>query len=132
MNPPSEDVKDILESSVAATGLTFGTDLFISSLPDSPDHCVGIYDTGGIEPEHNYTYFRPTFQITVRGKKQSGYREAWKMAETVRNVLMAIHNETWNSTVYVGIWAQTDILFVGYDDNKRPLLTVNFRIHRTE
>jgi hypothetical protein len=131
MNPPSEDIKDILESSSAGMGLTFGTDLFISSIPSTPDLCVGIYDTGGFDPVPNYDYFRPTVQLRIRGKKESGYREAWKLAETIRDVLMAIHNETWNDTKYVGIWVEADVFFVGYDDNKRPLLTVNFRIHRT-
>jgi hypothetical protein len=132
MNPPSEDIKDILISSAAGIDLTFGTNLFISSMPDSPDLCACIYDTGGSEPEHNYNYMRPTIQTTIRGKKSTGYRDAWKLAETIRNVLYAIHNETWNGTWYIGVWAETDIFFVGYDENKRPLLTVNFRIHRSE
>ena len=129
MNPPSEDLKDILESSAAALGLTFGTDLFISKMPDNPDICYCLYDYPGEPPEVNYEYDMPSVQVRIRGKK-GGYRNAWLAAKDIRDVLHGIHNEEWNSARYIGIWCQSDILAVGYDDNNRPLLTVNFRIHR--
>lgn len=130
MNPPSEDIKDKLVSSQAGLGLVFGTNLFISKMPESPNTCYCIYDTGGGEPEANYEYDTPTMQILARGNK-GGYRSAWSALKDIRDELHGSYGETWNGTRYIGIWCQSDILFAGYDDNNRPLLTVNFRIHRT-
>lgn len=129
MNPPSEDIKDILEGT-SVLALTFGTDLFISEMPPTPDQCVCVYDTGGYDPEVNYTYERPTIQIRVRGAK-GDYIAAHALTQSIRDTLNGEHNYTINSARHIGIWTVGDVLFVGYDDNHRPLLTVNFRLHRT-
>jgi hypothetical protein len=130
VNPPTEDIKDILESSAAGLGLALGTDLFVAKMPDEPDICYCLYDTGGDEPQANYEYQMPRVQVRARGKK-GGYRNAWLGLAAVRDALHGVNNEVWNSTRYVGIWCESDILAVGYDDSNRPLLTVNLRIHRT-
>jgi len=130
MNPPSEDIKDILESSQSGTGLVFGTDLFIGEEPVSPDQCITIYDTGGPEPQAGYVYDYPTVQVRIRGNK-GAYKETWALADTIKSALHGLHNESWNGTKYHGIWCQSDIIFIGYDDNSRPVFTVNFRIHRS-
>lgn len=129
MNPASEDIKDMLVASAAGLGLTFGTDIFISKIPDTPDVCYCIYDTGGMDPESQYEYDRPTVQVLCRGAN-GGYRAAWLAAKDVRDVLHGVSNETWNSTRYIGVWCMGDVLFAGYDESERPLFTINFRIHR--
>lgn len=129
MQPPSEDIKDYLEG-ISSLALTFATDLFISEMPTTPDNCVCIYDTGGYEPEANYTYQRPTIQVRVRGAKGE-YLAAHEQAQAIRDELHGLHNETINSARYVGIWQEGDIISAGQDDNKRPNVTMNFRIHRT-
>ena len=128
MNPPSEDIKDMLVD--AGIG-TFGADLFISQMPDTPNACVGLYDTGGYQPEANYVYDRPTVMARIRGDI-GGYINAYGKAEDIKGELHGLTNETWNSTRYVQILCQSDIMFLGYDDNNRPLLSINFAIHRTE
>ena len=127
MDTPSKDIKDILVNDSVGT---FGTNLFISKEPSSPDACVTIYDTGGPEPQAGYVYDYPTIQVRIRGAKM-GYEAAFTKAQAVRTSLHGLHNETWNSTRYIGIWCQGDIMALGYDENHRPLLVVNFRIHRT-
>ena len=130
MNAPSEDIKDILEG-MSALALIFATDLFISEMPDEPDQCVCIYDTGGEPAEVNYIYEKPTIQIRVRGAK-GAYLATHELAQSIRDTLNGLNNETWNGARYVGIWAMGDVLFINYDDNHRPIFTINFRIHRTE
>lgn len=129
MQPPSEDVKDILEG-ISSLALTFATDLFISEMPTEPNNCVCIFDTGGYDPEENYVYQRPTIQVRVRGAG-GGYLAAHEQAQAIRDELHGLHNETINGARYVGIWQEGDIISVGQDDNNRPNVTVNFRIHRT-
>lgn len=130
MKAPSEDIKDILEGT-SALALTFATDLFISEMPDRPDDCVCVYDTPGEPPETGYVYHRPGLQIRVRGAK-GAYLATHEFAQAIQAALHGLHDETWNGTRYVGIWATGGVLFVGYDDNHRPIFSINFRIHRTE
>ena len=128
MNPASEDIKDIL----VADGVgAFGTDLFISLMPETPDACVSIYDTGGMDPILNYVYDYPTVQVRIRGAI-FGYQNAWDKAKEVKDALHGLTNETWNSTRYIQIGCVGDIMFIHYDDNNRPTLTVNFLVHRTD
>ena len=129
MNPPSQDIKDYLEAQ-SSLGLTFATDLFVSEMPTIPDLCVTVYDSGGYDPQANYTYERPTIQVRVRGDR-GGYIAAHSLTQSVRDVLHATAGGAINGTTYVGIWQEGDIMPLGYDTNHRPELSMNFRIHRT-
>jgi len=130
MQAPSVDIKDILVAT-SSLALTFGADLFVSEMPEIPDECVCVYDTGGFEPEANFVYERPTVQVVVRGTK-GDYVAAYNLIQSIRNTLHALANHTTNGARYIGIWCQSDIMSLGYDKNHRPMLSVNFRIHRTE
>jgi len=129
MNAPSEDIKDYLVT-VSALTLTFATNLFISEMPDTPSDCVCIYDTGGAPAEPHITYERPTFQIRVRGDRGK-YQDAYDLAQAIKVELNGIHNATITTSRYIAIWLVSDIIAVGYDEKHRPLLSINFRAHRT-
>lgn len=131
MQSPSTDIKDMLDASDAALGLEFATNLFVGEMPESPNECVCIYDTGGFDPasiDERYEY--PTIEIMIRGERM-GYAAAWSLAQDIKDVLHKLHNETWDSTRYIGIWGVGDINCIGYDQSQRPLFSINFRIHRT-
>lgn len=131
MNPPSVDVKDLLNGD-SSLGLTFGVDLFVSEIPETTGLAVGLFDYGGMSPEVNYTYERPNVQVVIRGAKSPGaYVEAHKKAQAVRDFLIAQRQPILNGARYIGIWALSDVSFIGYDENHRPQVTVNFRLHRT-
>lgn len=129
MNAPSEDIKDHLIG-VSVLTLTFGTDLYISEMPDEPHECVCIYDTGGAIAEPHITYERPTFQIRVRGARGK-YQDAYDIAQAIKVELNGANGITLGTSRYIGIWLVSDIIFVGYDEKHRPLLSINFRAHRT-
>lgn len=129
MNPPSEDAKDMLEAE-SSLGLEFGTNLFIGEVPEGPDELVALFDPPGQDEEANYVYERPSLQARIRGEK-GAYQAAYALAESVKNLLKTVSNDTWNSTRYVQIWVQGTINWLGYDKNHRPEFSVNFRIHRT-
>lgn len=130
MNPPSEDIKDILEGE-SALALTFTEDLFIGQMPETPDNCVCIYDTGGYPGESDYVYQRPTLQVKVRGDR-GAYKLAHQLCQNIRDVLHALHNVTLNGARYIGIWQESDVMSLGPDELHRPMFTINFRIHRTD
>jgi hypothetical protein len=127
VNIASVDIKDFL---VAAGVGTFGTDLFVSEEPQDPDAVVTVYDTGGFDSEASYEYERPTVQVRIRGAK-GGYIAAANKAIAIKAELHGKYSETINNARYIGIWMQGDILPLGDDEKGRPVLTVNFRIHRT-
>ena len=128
MNSPAVDIAGLL---VTAGIGTIATDLFVSEQPSLPDECVTVFDTGGFPPEANYNYEKPTVNIRVRGKK-GGYQNAYAKAKSVKDELHAKTNEDIDSVNrIIAIWCMGDIIPLGNDDNGRPMLSINFRIHRT-
>jgi len=128
MNPPSEDVKDMVTES---NGIgTFGTDVFIAHSPPSPNECVTIYDTGGYNPDLATDIENPTVEFLVRGKV-GGYKDAWSKADTIKSLLHGVHGSIVNGTRYILIRAVSDILFLGLDEKNRPELSINFSMMRT-
>lgn len=136
MNPPSEDLKAILESSAVNAGTyaaTSGWSIHIGGMPDGtgiPDTVIAIKDSGGYRPASNYVLQKPAVQIMIRGAK-GGYEAAWAKAEEIRDALHARTNETWGSTRYIQILCSSEIMGLGDDDNNRPLISLNFEIERT-
>ena len=68
----------VLEEIVAfldSEGLgTAGTDLFMSRMPDTPDACGCVYETGGITPDLGFgsslvRFESPAIQVVFRGTK---------------------------------------------------------------
>jgi len=128
MNPPSVDVKDILENNDSSGSFyDFGTSLFISFEPDTPDRCVTILDTGGFDPDVVAIYERPTIQIRSRDRSDH-YQRAY---DTIKHAVDILHANrfTRNSTIYV-FSQQGDIFYLGRDEKNRITLTANMRIQR--
>ena len=128
MNSSAEDMSSILAS---ALSLVEGSVLFISREPDSPDAVVTVFDTGGGEPSsgtENNEF--PTIQVRVRGTVMD-YETAYELIDSIKNTLHNLASQTINSTKYIGVWASSDIIPLGYDASDRPILVLNFRIHRT-
>ena len=139
MNPVCEDVRDMMIDSSLAIGefaATTGWSIHLTIMPDddnTPDTCIAILDTGGSspDPDPSKNIGNPTFQVLLRGAKM-GYQAAWDKMREVLVGLHGKHNEIWNGTRYISIFATSDILSLGYDESKRPLLSLNFSVMRTE
>jgi len=129
MNVPSQDIKDFLLESSTGLSIIFATDLFVAKMPETPDECVCIYDSGGGSPEVNYEYDFPSVQVRVRGNRFA-YQTGWALAKDVRDVLHGKTNEIINSTRYIQIVSSGDIIFVTWDEMERPIFSINFEIHR--
>lgn len=96
---------------------------FKSYLPDSPDQAIAILETGGEEPDIDYTF--PDFQIMVRGQKFEYDVAKAKMDA----VYTALHNATVSGYIY--IFAKAPSFPIGYDENERPILSINFKTMKT-
>jgi hypothetical protein len=132
MNSPAEDFKDLLILSSLGTGLVFATDLFIGLEPEinSTSPIVTLYDYPGEAPQVNFNYYKVNIQARIKGTK-FGYQAAYTLAETVRDALHELVNQTVNGTKYLAIWAISDIFSIGNDENNRPVFVVNFLAHRS-
>jgi hypothetical protein len=130
MNSPAEDIKDIIELSSSGLSLVFATDLFVSKMKEDVNQCVCIYDGPGGSPEANYDLDYPTVQVRVRGNRMA-YREAYALANDIKQLLHGMTNETINGTRYIEIVCSGDIMHIGYDESERPIFSVNFDIMRT-
>lgn len=132
-NLPSKDILDML---VADTILVAATTGFENKEPGEntlkdDDPIAMIYDTGGFDPEATGKVFdKPTIQVRVKGKPK-GVAAATAFMQSIKAALHERTPETINFTRYMGIWQVGEIAFVEYDERNRPVLSANFRMHRT-
>ncbi|MFP4047480.1 MAG: minor capsid protein [Bacteroidales bacterium] len=130
MNSLAIDMKDLLESQ-SGLDLTFGTNLFVSLEPESPDNCVTIYDTSGQMPDLALTsesYYRDTVQIRVRDNR---YDDAMSLIYSIESFLQGRHSFTVNSTNYMLVQTLIPPFHLGFDDNHRALVVLNIEAQRS-
>ena len=120
------DIKDYLQTDtdVAAqfgTTPAFGTNLFISFEPDSPDNCITIYPTPGRKPDDVNKYIS-SCQIRVRG---ATFEIAYN---TLQKIISKLHlnGDVLGNTngALVAINSQPEFLI--RDDNRRSILVAHF------
>lgn len=130
MNAGSYDIKDML---VAETGLglVYATNLFIALEPISPDNSVTIFDVPGRPPATTLTkgeeYYYDSINIRVRNKVHS---TGMTLAYSIMNALQGRNHEVWNGIMYTVIRCKTIPALLGWDDNRRAIITINFEIQR--
>jgi len=102
--------------------LTGVSNVYIGSMPDTPDNAVCIYATGGYPRSLSGTFVEePTFQIKVRN---TSYSTGTTLCDTIKD---ALHGKT--STKLLMIEQQGDILDIGRDESNRQEWTINFRCY---
>lgn len=128
----SEDLKDILEGDGVGTFASEAANVWsirVSLMPTSPNRCIVIYDSGGAPPNPKFLLDEPTVNIRIRGNKLD-YKATYAKALSVRDALLGRSPVTVNTTRYIGFFAASDVAFIGYDDNQRPLFSLNIRMYR--
>lgn len=121
MNSPAFDIASFLRTESVETVI------YVNEEPASPNNCVTVYDTGGADPMVVDTVYSPTIQVRVRNLSSPA---AYAKQYQIRDILVAGKNEIINSTDYVAVWLQGDIISIGRDENNRFILTSNYRIMR--
>ncbi len=130
MNSPALDIANYLETSGVMSDLSLGTNLFISVLPDKTGNiAVGIFDGPGAATEPN-DIWNPTIQLLVRGLP-GGYASAYEKIRYILYDLHSLSNITLGGTLYIVVWALTDVMHVGNDSAGRPMFSCSLRIKRT-
>jgi hypothetical protein len=133
MNSVSEDVKDMLVDN-SSLGLEFAVDLFIATMPATPDNVITLYDTGGRRPSLTYNdgeaaYKYNTLQIMVRN---NDYKAGYDIADQIYAYLNKTSHILQNGSYYSVIIANNEPELIGRDDSDRFLLSMNFEVQRFE
>lgn len=108
---------------IGGVDLSLSSNLFKSELPDSPDNCVALFDTGGLEPDMELPTGDPTFQILVRA---ASYEAAHNCIQELRNLLHQKRNVTIGGTYYYFIYLMGEPGSLGRDAKNRDEFSVNF------
>jgi hypothetical protein len=90
------------------------------------DECSVVKLTGGFPPSQWTGKKQPSFQIIVRGKA-NGQAEVEARAYAIHESLMNLREVTVGSESVVVIRAVNSVpIYVGNDENNRPLYSMNF------
>jgi hypothetical protein len=123
-----ESVGDYLVSNSQGT---LGTDLFLGTLPESPDACVAVYENSGTPPSFTMgtggiVIDYPMLQVICRAGRED-YPTARDKAESIRNLLASVLESTISGVHIMRIEPMGSVNPLGVDPKYRPLVSVNFR-----
>lgn len=120
-----DDVSDYLKTNVASQELEEGTNLFKGFLPDEPDNCVAVYDTGGATPDRYIPTALPTFQVFIRW---DNYSDGRALLDEIVGLLHQKLNITLKSggKYFYNIFLQGEGAHIGRDPKERDEFSVNF------
>jgi hypothetical protein len=131
-----ESIGDYLQNTSSAFGAhasqgTLGTNLFLATLPESPDVCTAVYENSGTPPAFTMgtggiVIDYPMLQIISRATKED-YPTARDKIEVIRNLLASITDVTISGVHVLRIEPMGSVNPLGIDPKQRPLLSANFR-----
>jgi len=100
-----------------------GYNIYIGNLPDAPDDVVGLFHSGGYNPDLSGSCVRePTFMVKVRN---SSYSAGLTVCEDISEKLHGVvHNGN-----FLLIAQEGDINDLGRDNNNRQEWSLNFRTY---
>jgi hypothetical protein len=105
------------------TSLTLGTDLFIGTLPANVDNCVGIFQSGGVEPTTYLDIIKPTIQVLVRN---TNYETAQQLSYEIYDSLHQLYAQTMGGTEIYTVFALQEPTDIGEDETGRAVFTGNY------
>ena len=129
----AQDITTLLDGDTSL-GLTLGTDLFISRMPNQPDDCVVVYDNPGGAPMLTYkkatsNYYYSSVSVRIRNVT---YSAGWTQMFDILEFLHASSQDVVGTTYYALIKAMNDPQVLHWDDNDRVLMFVNFEVQRRD
>lgn len=124
----AEGAKDLLVSAgVGVFAADTGWGIYISKQPDAPNSVITLFNTSGRPPNPKWLLDYPSLNARVRGDK-GDYVGAEVKAREVKDVLLGLDSQDINGDRWVSVTMPGDLAFIGYDENERPLISLNFRL----
>lgn len=128
MASPAEHLKDILvTASVGVFAATSGWAVYVSKMPDKPDTCIALYDSGGGNPNPAWLLDFPSVQVRVRGD-ENGYQALFNKVTDIKNALLGHPGADVSDGRLVSVRMDGAPAFLGYDELKRPMFTINWTL----
>lgn len=116
---------------VTWTETGIGADVFIETMPDTPNNAVALMSTGGDEPNVRHPFDTRNFQVLIRGGADP--RPPYAKTLEIYSELQGLAGTTLDGGLYVvAIGAvQAGPIRVGPDQNNRHRYSLNFwaRVH---
>jgi hypothetical protein len=114
--------------------LTLGTNLFLGTLPATPDACLAIKEYPGVPADFVFSEAgiaidHPRLQVLARGA-QDDYATARALLETAYQALGATAAQSISGTRYLAFRPLTGPFDLGRDGNNRPILAFNLQIDK--
>ena len=105
---------------------TIATNIFVGSLPPTPDNCIAVINTGGVAPSIDIPDKTPTFQVIIRN---TNYETGETTLSSVRTALHQFMNDTLvtGQTYVYSIFAVAEGGHIGRDDQGRDEFSINFQ-----
>jgi hypothetical protein len=122
---PAEGIEAILVD--AGVGGDLPWIISVSRFRTDPDMQIAIMDLPGKQPEVLIAQSYPGVQVLIRGSKSAdGYTAAYAKSREAFNVLQAIPCPAAAYPELVSCIARHEPAPLGYDDQSRPLFSLNF------
>lgn len=129
-----DEIGAFLVSNVTGTTLILGDNLFLGRLPDAPDVCVALFETGGALPDqvmgggNQAVIERPRIQIVTRS---TGYSAGRTLAGAVWSAMELVADEAISGVRYLRISAVQSPFPLERDSLDRILFVQNFDVLKT-
>lgn len=124
---PADQIAALLPNTILTTNPQWL--LRIGQLTAEPDRQIVFTDTGGRNPNPKWRLDYLMVQAIVRGNPDD-YTSGWQKARQVRDFFLGITPQTLTSGDRIdGIICMGDIGLLHYDDQKRPLFSMNFQVY---
>lgn len=122
---PADQMAALFEASgIDNTGWT----IKVGQLTSEPDKIVCFYDTGGRPPNPRWKLDYLTFMVQVRCAPDD-YATGWTKGREVRDFFLGIEPQTLTSGDRIdGIIMPGEMAYIGPDDQKRCMFSINFQI----
>lgn len=117
----TEKVKDILVSEELGT---FGTDLFISQMPDSPNDAICLFDEPGVPDGTSNAYAWDDMGLMVMVRGSHSYAKSKIYA--IHNKIVGLTDQAGNDGVLTQILVQTPPAQIELDGKGRRIWTAHY------
>lgn len=123
-----EDMRGLLAAAgVGSITPNIEWSLNLSRMPASPNRQFSIVRTGGKPSDPKWALDYPSMQVMVRGNP-GDFIIARDKAQNAKDALLGLTSQTIGDTRWVSVTAIGDVNYLGYDENERPMLSVNFAL----
>lgn len=121
--PPSKDIIELLLSENVIEKGFVGSDAL-----NIPETFVTALDVGGTA---NPRWLRDNNRVHIRVKAQrNSYMEGWETAQKIKDFLLGKSTIMIGDVYYIRFVINSDVYFVAYDENNRPIFAMEFTVTR--